>query len=203
MTPGPYLHIGGDEALALSPDDYATIVTRAQEIVLAHEKTPVGWHEVVGSKLAPSTVVQFWGVQPDAPAVVAAARAGNRVVMSPANRSYVDMKYDGASPLGLSWAGHVDVEDSYDWDPAGYLTGLPPAAVLGVESPLWTETVRTRAELEYLLFPRLCSTAELGWSPAAAHNWPAFRRRLAAQAPRWAALDLNYHRSPSIDWPRP
>jgi glyoxylase-like metal-dependent hydrolase (beta-lactamase superfamily II) len=39
------------------------------------------------------------------------------------------------------------------------------SAVLGVEAPLWTETVRTRAELEYLAMPRLAALAELGVDP--------------------------------------
>ena len=37
--------------------------------------------------------------------------------MSPADRVYLDMKYDADTPLGLDWAGHVEVRDSYDWDP--------------------------------------------------------------------------------------
>src|SRR5262249_30020210 len=60
LTPGEYLHIGGDEALRTSAADYATIVGRAQEIVARHGKKAIGWHEVVGSALAPSTVLQFW-----------------------------------------------------------------------------------------------------------------------------------------------
>jgi hexosaminidase len=200
LTPGPYLHLGGDEALSNTPDDYSTIVTRAQEIIAAHGKTAIAWHEATGSKLAPSTVLQFWGTSLDAPDVMAAAAQGNRLIMSPANRSYLDMKYDAQSPLGLDWAGFIGVPDSYDWDPAIYLPGLPESAVLGVESPLWTETVRTREDLEYLVLPRLVATAELGWSPAATHDWGSFRRRLGAQAPHWEALGVAFHRSPDIEW---
>src|SRR5262249_35021649 len=71
LTPGPYLHIGGDEVETLDPDGYAAIVNRAQDIVAAHGKTVIGWHEIAGAKLAPSTVVQFWGATPEAPEVVA------------------------------------------------------------------------------------------------------------------------------------
>ncbi len=200
LTPGPFLHIGGDEALSTTRDDYSTVVTRAQEIIASHGKAAIGWHEVVGSKLAPSTVLQYWGVNADARDVVAAAAQGNRLIMSPANRSYLDMKYDAESPLGLDWAGYIGVEDSYDWDPGTYLPDLPSGAVLGVEGPLWTETVRTRQNIDYLAFPRLAATAELGWSPATTHDWPAFRRRLGAQTARWDALGVGFHRSPEIDW---
>jgi hexosaminidase len=201
LTPGEYLHIGGDEAKTMSGDDYAQIVNRAQEIVTAHGKIPMGWHEVAGGKLLPATVLQFWGVTKEAPEVLAAAAQGNRIVMSPANRTYLDMKYDSGSPLGLSWAGLVSVRDSYDWDPVSHLPGLDPAAVLGVESPLWTETVRTVKDIEFLAFPRLAANAEQGWSPATKHDWADFRSRLAAQAPLWRSLDIAFYPSPEIDWP--
>ena len=111
------------------------------------------------------------------------------------------MKYDQDTPLGLDWAGHIDVRTAYDWDPGAHLSGVPAEAVLGVEAPLWTETVTTLAEAEFLAFPRLPAIAELGWSPAAALGWESFRDRLAAHGPRWAALGLTYFRSPQVPWP--
>jgi hexosaminidase len=203
LTPGEFVHIGGDEVKTLSGDEYARIVQRAQEIVAAHGKTVVGWHEVAEAKLLPSTVVQFWGITADAPEVLAATAAGNRVIMSPANRSYLDMKYDVHSQLGLSWAGYISVEDAYDWDPVTYLKGMPDRAVLGVECPLWTETVTTVDDIEYLAFPRLAAIAELGWSPVTTHDWDGFRLRLAAQAPRWDALGVSFHRAAGVGWPKP
>ncbi len=199
LTPGQYLHLGGDEAQTLSADDYATIVNRAQEIVSAHGKTPIGWHEVAGAKLQPDTVLQFWGVSEQAPEVVAAAAAGNRIIMSPANYAYLDQKYNTGSPLGLSWAGYISVKDSYDWDPVGLL-GLDASAVLGVESPLWTETVRTVKDIEFLAFPRLAATAEHGWSPAHRHDWSDFQARLAILGEQWRAMDIAFYRSEEIDW---
>jgi len=201
LTPGPYLHIGGDEAKTLDPDRYAIIVDRVQELVAAHGKKVIGWHEIAAAKLAPSTVVQFWGDTPESPNLVAAAAQGNRVIMSPADRAYLDMRYDEDSPLGLSWAGYVSVRRAYDWDPVSLVPGLDPAAVLGVECPLWTETALTSADLEYLALPRLPAIAELGWSDPDRHDWESFRSRLAAQATAWTALGLNYYASPEIDWP--
>ena len=199
LTPGPYLHIGGDEATTLSPDDYAAIVDRAQEIVAGHGKTVIGWHEVAGAKLLPSTVVQYWGVVHEAPEVREACAEGTKVILSPANHTYLDMKYEPSSPLGLSWAGFVNIETAYGWDPATHITGVDPACVLGVESPLWTETVRTMDDIEYLAFPRLAAIAEVGWSPAT-REWADFRDRLGAQGPRWRALGVNFYASPEITW---
>jgi hexosaminidase len=197
LTPGPYLHIGGDEAKATSPAEYAAFVRRALAIVAAHGKTAVGWHEMAAAPDA-SAVVQYWGATRQDGAVV---RAGGKVILSPAGRAYLDMKYDHDTTLGLSWAGTIEVADAYGWDPGSYLEDLPPGRVLGVEAPLWTETVTTPAEIEYMAFPRLPAIAELGWSPPAVHDWDAFRLRLAAQGPRWRAMGMDYHRSPQIPWP--
>jgi hexosaminidase len=201
LTPGPYLHIGGDEAMSTGPDEYGLIIARVQEIVRRHGKAAIGWHEIARTALDESTVVQYWGTTPDAPAMVDASRRGTRVILSPANRTYLDMKYDEASRAGLSWAGYVPLVQAYGWDPDTSVTGLDPAAVLGVEAPLWTETVRTIRDIEYLMFPRLAAVAEVGWSPAAARDWEGFRARLAAQADRWVALGVGFFAAPEVAWP--
>ncbi len=54
--------------------------------------------------------------------------------------------------------------------------------------------------VDYMTFPRLATIAELGWSPAATHDWGAFKKRLGSQGPRWTALGINYYRSPQVPW---
>src|SRR3712207_3135508 len=120
--------------------------------------------------------------------------------MSPANKVYLDMKYDKSTKLGLSWAGLVEVKDAYDWDPAQRLPGVGEESVLGVEAPLWSETLRSLDDIEYMALPRLPAVAELGWSPRSAHDWESFRARLALQAPRWSEQAVNFYRSPQVDW---
>ena len=51
-----------------------------------------------------------------------------------------------------------------------------------------------------MAFPRLPAIAELGWSPAATHDWAGFSKRLADQGPRWAAQNINFYRSPQVPW---
>ena len=65
------------------------------------------------------------------------------MIISIADKAYIDMKYDASTPIGLTWAGIVSVRTSYDWDPATAAAGVPEAAVLGVEAPLWGETTAT------------------------------------------------------------
>ncbi|NJQ02522.1 family 20 glycosylhydrolase [Streptomyces sp. PLAI1-29] len=200
LTPGRYLHIGGDEAHATSHEDYARFMDRAQEIVGRYGKTVVGWHQITGARPVEGAVAQYWGTSGDDEQVAAAARAGTKIVLSPANRAYLDMKYDEDTPLGLSWAGYVQPEQSYSWDPGSYLRGAPESAILGVEAPLWSETLETGDDIEFMAFPRLPGIAELGWSPADALDWADYRQRIATHGPRWEALGINYHRSPQIPW---
>ncbi|MFJ5773523.1 beta-N-acetylhexosaminidase [Streptomyces sp. NPDC093094] len=205
LTPGRYLHIGGDEAHSTSHADYVRFMERVQPVVAKYGKSVVGWHQLTGATPAPGALAQYWGLDGTGAAekerVAAAARAGTGLVLSPADRVYLDMKYDASTPLGLSWAGYVDVRRSYDWDPGAYLPGVPASVVKGVEAPLWSETLLTSAHIEYMAFPRLPGVAELGWSPAATHDWDGYRVRLAAQAPRWDALGIGYHRAPQVPWP--
>jgi hexosaminidase len=200
MTPGPYLHVGGDEARATSRADYVSFMERAQEAVRRYGKTVIGWHQITAAPMAAGAIAQYWGTRGDEEPVAAAARAGIRLIMSPANHAYLDMKYSETTQIGQAWAGYTEVEKAYDWDPAGFVRGAPASSVLGVEAPLWSETVTTGTDIEYLAFPRLPAIAELGWSPAATHSWTSFRERLAAQGPRWEALGIDYYPSPQVPW---
>ncbi|MGW0120274.1 beta-N-acetylhexosaminidase [Streptomyces sp. NPDC003327] len=205
LTPGRYLHIGGDEAHSTSHADYVAFMNRVQPLVAKYGKTVVGWHQLTGATPAAGALAQYWGLDRTPAAekekVAAAARNGTGLILSPADRTYLDMKYTKDTPLGLAWAGYVDVKRSYDWNPATYLPGAPPSAVRGVEAPLWTETLDTVADLDVMAFPRLPGVAELGWSPADTHDWEAYKVRLAEQAPRFEALGITYHRSPEVPWP--
>ena len=200
LTPGPYLHIGGDEAQATTAEDYRTFIQRVLPLVAKYGKRVVGWHEMAGVELPETAVPQFWGVAATDEGTARAAANGSKVIMSPADRAYLDMKYTAASPLGLDWAGLIDVEQAYGWDPADRLPGVGEEHVLGVEAPLWSETLRSLADVRTMTFPRLPAVAEIGWSPRATHDWESFRHRLAAFAPRWRNQGIAFHPSPEIPW---
>ncbi|MGH9161066.1 MAG: beta-N-acetylhexosaminidase [Vicinamibacteraceae bacterium] len=197
MTPGLYFHIGGDEVEKLNAKQYGQFMERAQDIVQKHGKAAIGWDEIAHAKVLPTTLIQYW--RPDASID---PPAGTKLILSPANKVYLDMKYNDETVLGLKWAGLVDVSVPYEWDPATRLPNVPESAILGVEAPLWSETVATMADVEFMAFPRLPAVAEVAWSPQAARRWDDFRDRLGAQAPRWSALGINAYWSPNVDWQR-
>jgi len=197
LTPGPYVHIGGDESHATKKEDYIVYVNKAQEIVHAHGKQMIGWDEISQSTIKPNTIAQFWSNVAFAKAAVA---QGAKIIMSPAKKTYVDMKYDSTTKLGQAWAAYIELEGAYSWDPATYAEGIGKENILGIESPLWTETITTMDEIEYMVFPRMVGYAEIGWSPAAGRSWDEYKVRLGNHAGRLKALDIDYYRSKLVPW---
>jgi hexosaminidase len=175
LSTSPYFHLGGDESHVTSKEDYVFFVERVGEIIRTHQKTPIGWDEVAQTDLGPGSVAQFWSSEKNA---LAAADKKMKVLMSPAKKAYLDMQYDSLSPYGLHWAGYISVQDAYNWDPLSYVPGLDADQILGIEAPLWSETISDSSGLEYLAFPRLIGLAELGWTPRSLRSWEDFNRRL-------------------------
>ncbi|MFC0109207.1 beta-N-acetylhexosaminidase [Kibdelosporangium aridum] len=200
VTPGPYIHIGGDEAQSTSDADYRAFMNRVLPIVAKYGKQTMGWHEIAKVNPPTGVVPQYWGTTTSNTSVRDAAARGNKILMSPANKAYLDMKYNSSTRLGLTWAGYIEVRTAYDWNPGAHLSGVGESAVRGVEAPLWSETIVTRQDIEYMAFPRLPAIAEVGWSPWSKHNWDQFRQRLGAQGPRWTVMGMNYYRSTQVPW---
>ena len=196
MTPGAYLHIGGDEAHSTTHDQYVRFVERVQDIVYAHGKTMVGWEEISASRLRPTTIAQQWKSDSALPTL----RQGAKLILSPATKAYLDMRYNAGSELGLEWAARVELRTAYDWDPLTYLHDAQESSVMGVEAALWSETVQNITGAEYLVMPRMPALAEVGWSATSVRDWESFRRRIASHAARWRLLGVNYYPSPQVDW---
>ncbi|WPR77002.1 family 20 glycosylhydrolase [Algoriphagus sp. NG3] len=197
LTPGPYIHIGGDESHVTEKEDYIYFIERVQEIVTNYGKTSMGWDEIATAKLSKGSVAQFWALEENA---VLAKEQGNQVLMSPAKRAYLDMQYDSTSRLGLHWAAYIELDDAYNWNPATYADGIDKSDILGVEAPLWTETITNRADIEYMAFPRLAALAEVAWSSNERRNWEDFRKRIALQGQRWDFRGIKFYKSPKVDW---
>lgn len=217
LTPGPYLHIGGDEALSTRPADYLRFIARATAIVSRHGKIPVGWHELGRSdELPPGTIGQYWDfVTPRGTSereALSFVRQGGQVIMSPADATYLDIVYAHGDRVGQEWTGGpTTLRAAFQWDPARIVPGLGDAHIRGVEAPLWTETVATIDEVEEMVFPRLAAVAEVGWSPApadtepvdAARDFEDFADRVAALADHWDAAGTRYRLTPDVPWREP
>ncbi|MDQ2661001.1 MAG: beta-N-acetylhexosaminidase [Actinomycetota bacterium] len=215
MTPGPWLHLGGDESLSTSHDDYLDLVRRMTMAAAATGKSVIGWHEMGASaELPQGTVGQYWSyVEPEPEASVLTrsfVEQGGTIILSPADVAYLDMKYvdDPQGPLGrelgLDWAkGPTTLDEAYAWDPTDIVPGLAEAQILGVEAPIWTETLSSMSEVEFMAFPRIAAIAEIAWSPAAgsgSRDHQAFAKRVAGLGAHLDALGVHYHRVNGVPW---
>lgn len=196
ITPGPYFHIGGDESHSTKKADYIYFVEKAEKIVQKYDKTMIGWDEVATANVDSSSIAQFWASAENAKLAVA---KNMKIIMSPANKAYLDMKYDLKSEYGLNWAGYVPVDTAYIWKPEVY-EGIPLKNILGIEAPLWSETISDISELEYLAFPRAIGFAELNWSRPENRDWKNYKVRLGNQAPFLERMKVNYYPSALIEW---
>ena len=197
ITPGPYIHIGGDESHSTEKEDYIMFMERAQAMVKAHGKKSIGWDEIAQTDVEDGTIVQFWASEENTRAAI---EKGAQLLMSPAKKAYLDMQYDSTTRIGLHWAAYIEVDEGYNWDPATYMSEVPRENIIGIEAPLWTETTEDMDDLEYLAFPRLPGYAEIGWTPNSLRNWEEYKYRLAAHGKRFTAMNIDYYRSDRVPW---
>ena len=215
MTPGPWLHVGGDESLATPGDDYRDLVRRITHAGAATGKTIIGWHEMGASRELPAgTIGQYWSfVEPEGDAVALTrsfVEQGGQVILSPADAAYLDMEYPGnvegpgARALGLDWAkGPTSLDDAYGWEPTTIVPGIGDTEIIGIEAPLWAETLRTISDVEFMAFPRIAAIAEIAWSPRSdggARDHEAFFARVARLGAHLDALGVTYHPVPGVPW---
>ncbi|WP_026951565.1 beta-N-acetylhexosaminidase [Algoriphagus mannitolivorans] len=197
ITPGPYFHIGGDESHVTQKDDYIYFVERVQDIVSKYGKTSIGWDEIATAKLLPGNVAQFWAKEENAKLAI---EQGNKVLMSPAVKAYLDMQYDSTTRLGLHWAAYIELDSAYLWEPSEFSTGIKKENILGLEAPLWTETITNRQDINYMVFPRLPALAEVSWTSKEKRSWDGFSKRVAQHGKRWEIQGIEFHKSPKVTW---
>ena len=197
ITPGPYFHIGGDESHSTPLKDYIPFINRVQDIVSQYGKKIIGWDEIANAKLVDNTTVQFWA---DKKNTTMGIEKGAQVIMSPAARAYLDMQYDSTTHLGLHWAGYIEVDHGYNWDPASLVESISKENIIGIEAPLWSETVTNIDEVEYMVFPRLPGYAEIGWTAPDQRSWNEYKTRLAKYGKRFDALGIDFYRSSFVPW---
>lgn len=187
ISPSKYIHIGGDEADNTKKEDYDYFVGRVANIVKRYEKTPIGWDPIDTSPEIDSNVIlQNWKNSNKA------ARAKSMdMIISIAKKSYLDMKYNKDTPYGLEWAGYINIKDAYNWDPTNY---APKNLILGIESPLWTETIENREALDYMIYPKLLGYSEIGWTPKENRDWDEYKIRLEKQKERMKNQGINYYK---------
>lgn len=191
ISPSKYIHIGGDEADATPKEDYDYFVGRVTKMVQKYGKTPIGWDPIdTSNEIDDKTVLQNWKDSNQK-----AVEKQMPIIVSNAGKAYLDMKYSSTTQYGLQWAGFNPIEDAYNWDPTDY---APKELVLGVEAPLFSENIKDRKGLDYMIYPRILGHAEIGWTPKGNRNFKEYKYRLNEQAKRLELGEVGYFKDSNI-----
>ena len=210
LFPGPYIHVGGDEAaksqwkstpavqahiraLGLKDEEelQSWFIRQMDDFLTAHRRRMIGWDEILEGGLAPNAVVMSWRGTSGG---IAAARAGHDVVMAPGSYTYLDHYQaldHSREPLAIG--GFLPLDTVYSYDP------MPPELeprfakhVLGAQGQVWTEYIKGPKNVEYMAYPRMSALAEVLWTPLGRKDYANFLLRLEEQLRRLDALDVNY-----------
>ncbi|HWR12061.1 MAG TPA: beta-N-acetylhexosaminidase [Rectinemataceae bacterium] len=215
--PGPYVHMGGDEAPKgrwrtcprcvsrmealnlrdergeLDPERLqAWFMGRMAGMLAARGRRMIGWDEIMGENLGRDVVVMAWR---NKGRIAAAASAGFDVVACPQTKAcYLDHKQT-EDPEEPGQLGVCTLEDCYAFDPVP--PGLDPGQegrIIGAQGNLWSELLYFGRQAEYMLFPRLCALAEVFWTPKARRDYPDFLARMSVHRHRLDAWEVNSRR---------
>ena len=209
LFPGPWLHVGGDEALtaewagcanckAVMDDNglsdtrqlHRYFVERACAIVRSLGKRPAGWDDVLEAEPDELMTVVVWrGSEQSARAI----DAGHDVIVAPPE-FYFDYFQSDSIDEPLAIHGHTPLRRTYE---AALLpAGREDAAnVLGGQGTLWTEYIPDASQAEYMAMPRMLALAEQLWSHPSRHSWLSFAKRLRPHFLRLDAMGVNASRS--------
>lgn len=213
LFPGPWIHIGGDEAPKAQWERSALaqevirregldgehglqswFIRRIERHLNASGRRLIGWDEIVEGGLSPTATLMFWRDW-NQEALELAATQGNDIVMTPNSVMYFD-HYQG-DPAGepVAIGGLTKLEDVYAFEPIpGSFDAAAGARVLGAQANLWTEYINTPQKADYMAYPRAVALAEVVWSDAGARDWASFQGRLPAILERLDLLGVNYRR---------
>jgi hexosaminidase len=208
LFPFEYIHMGGDEAaknfweksslikslmqkekLKDMHEVQSYFVKRVEKIIQSKGKKLIGWDEILEGGLAPNATVMSWRGMKGG---IEAAKAGHKVVMSPADFVYLDYMQGDPITEPLIYAS-LRLNKTYQFDPVPQ--GVDPNLILGGQGNLWTEHIHNMRTVNYMLWPRAFAVAESVWSPKENKNWSNFVQRVEKQMERFDEAEIKYART--------
>ena len=208
LFPSEYIHIGGDEC---PKDSWKTcpqcqqrikdeglknefelqsyLVLRIEKWLQEHGRKIIGWDEILEGGVSPTATVMSWRGSKGG---IAAAKAGNHVIMAPNTHCYLDYYQTGNPVTELQGiGGNLPMSKVYALDPYDQLTPEEKPYILGVQANLWTEYIPTFTHLRHMLLPRLAAVAEVGWAYDR-KDFNDFKHRMNSLRKSYDAAGLNY-----------
>ena len=211
LFPGPYVHIGGDEApktrwkesklaqevikrenLKGEFELQSYFIRRIEKFLISKNRKLIGWDEILEGGLAPEATVMSWRGEEGG---IEAAEQGHDVVMTPGFVCYFDHYQGDPEKEPLAIGGHTTLKDVYDYEPVpGSLSDDKRSHVLGAQANVWTEYMKTSDHVEYMVFPRMLALSETVWSKEGSKDWERFIAKLPKHFDILDTKKVNYRK---------
>lgn len=178
-----------------------------------------GWQEAAMNLRKELAYANVWNVRDENRLIETPymyANEGIGVVLSNSPNTYADMAYNySIAERGASWSGYIDerrgfsilpydIYRSIRWNDrcqpvdltnsdAGRTALENPENILGIQTQLWTETIRTFDHVTYYFFPKIVGNFERAWNAS-----PAWQGTTTADDPAFVE-DFNRFYSIVVD----
>ena len=183
-------NIGGDEVPkgALTREEHQTFIDQVLTILQRYNLQPMGWEEI-DHFCQPETgaICYAWLNSESKPMQL--AEAGYQVVIATASHLYFDFAYcNHHQEKGLSWGGYTDEYRSFDWQPAKHPN------IIGMNAQLWSEVIRSFAQVEWQIYPKIYGLAERAWNNRSTLSLSEYNDLVYNTfLPQLAASNRNFH----------
>lgn len=217
LFPSEYIHIGGDEAPRVAWEKCAKCQARmkrerlkneaqlqsyfnhrVERFLQSHGRKMIGWDEILEGGVTPTTTIMSWRGTTGG---VAAAKAGNKVIMTPHRYCYLSriQSLDRANEprYGVRHPDkphHLSLDMAYNFNPYDGLDVEERKNVMGMQACVWTEQIKEFDHLLYMYLPRLSAIAESAWS-LPNKDFENYVERTAGLLKLYDAYGYNYAQS--------
>lgn len=211
LFPSKYIHIGGDEVNKeywkncprcndrIKEEQLTTydalqsyFIHRVEKYINSKGRTIVGWDEILDGGLAPNAGVMSWRGEKGG---IKAAEMKHDVIMSPSTPLYFDYYQGDPQYEPLAFGKPTTLKMVYEYNPLPKeLKQNEQKYILGAQANVWTEGIKTKEHLEYMILPRMVALSETVWIPAENKNWDDFLERLKKHTRRYDDLGLRYRK---------
>lgn len=158
----------------------------------------IAWAEHLKGGIPKNQIVQAWRTPNELPDAV---KAGHQVVDSLHTKIYLDYPAHSTDlNKHAEWMRNmrVSTKSIYHYNPVPEnLTPAQQKLVIGVEAPVWTETI-LNDRLDLKVFPRLLAVAEIAWTDGKKKNWPSFQKRFTKHKQILNTLGIQYDQHDKI-----
>ena len=126
-------------------------IQRMEKYLNSKGKTLIGWDEILEGGLAPKAVVMSWRGEEGG---IAAAKQKHEVIMTPGNPVYFDHT-QSLNEDSVTIGGYNPIEKVYAYEPVPKeLNAEESKYVLGAQANVWTEYMKNKRKVEYMVLPR-------------------------------------------------